>query len=117
MNSTLKSLLFWIGLVVIGALIWQFSSNIQKSEELVTFSEFMDKVDSQKIAEVTISGNEITAKPTLTDAANKTGYRTFAPDYPDLVKELRDKKVAIAATREATTPWTTLLLAYAPIAL
>jgi len=77
----------------------------------------MDKVDSQKIAEVTISGNEITAKPTLTDAANKTGYRTFAPDYPDLVKELRDKKVAIAATREATTPWTTLLLAYAPIAL
>ena len=49
MNSTLKSLLFWIGLVVIGALIWQFSNNLQKAEKLVSFTEFMDLVDSQKI--------------------------------------------------------------------
>src|SRR5262245_34141592 len=105
MNSTLKSLLFWIGLVVIGALIWNFSNTFQKGDDLVSFSAFMDLVDAQKIEAVTISGNEITAKPTVPEAS-KAGYRTYAPDYPDLIKELREKKVQITATHEATTSWT-----------
>jgi cell division protease FtsH len=117
MNSTLKSLLFWIGLVVIGALIWNFSNTFQKSEELVSFTQFMKLVDGDKITEVTVSGNEITAKPTVSEGPTKTGYRTYAPAYPDLVKELRAKNVEVYATREATTSWTALLLAYAPIAL
>jgi len=117
MNSTLKSLLFWIGLVVIGFLIWNFSNTFQKSEDLVSFSAFMDLVDAQKIADVTISGNEIVAKPTVAEGPSKSGYRTYAPNYPELVKELREKKVAISATHEATTSWTALLLAYAPIVL
>jgi hypothetical protein len=67
MNSTLKTLLFWIGLFVIGALIWQFSANFQKGEKLVSFTDLMDLVDSEKISEVMISGNELTAKPTVPD--------------------------------------------------
>src|SRR5205823_11684966 len=101
MNSTLKSLLFWIGLVVIGFLIWQFSNNFQKSEKPVSFSEFIELVDSQKISDVTINANEITAKPTVADTASSGGYRTYAPVYPDLVKELREKKVAITATPQS----------------
>ena len=117
MNSTLKSLLFWLVLVVIGALIWQFSSTLQKTEELVSFTKFMEYVDNNQITSVEISGNEITAKSVGAEGATKPGYRTYAPPYPDLVKELRDKKVAITATRESNTSWTMLLLTYAPIVL
>jgi cell division protease FtsH len=117
LNSTLKSLLFWLVLVVIGALIWQFSSSLQKTEELVSFTKFMEYVDSSQITSVEISGNEIVAKAVGADSATKPGYRTYAPAYPDLVKELRDKKVEIKATRESNTSWTMLLLTYAPILL
>jgi cell division protease FtsH len=117
LNSTLKSLLFWLVLVVIGALIWQFSSNFQRSETLVPFTKFMDLVQKEQIASVTISGNEITAQTSGGDSASKVAYRTYAPNYPDLVKELRAKNVEIEATRESNTSWTMLLLTYAPIVL
>ena len=45
MNSTLKSLLFWMALVVLGVLIWNFSTHFQKPERTVTFSEFMQWAD------------------------------------------------------------------------
>jgi cell division protease FtsH len=104
-------------LVVIGALIWQFSSNFQRSETLVPFTKFMDLVQKEQIASVTISGNEITAQTSGGDSASKVAYRTYAPNYPDLVKELRAKNVEIEATRESNTSWTMLLLTYAPIVL
>jgi cell division protease FtsH len=117
LNSTLKSLLFWLVLVVIGALIWQFSSNLQKTEKQVAFTKFMELVKDGQIKSVTISGNEITSKTTSTDTSTDSGYRTFAPPYPDLVKDLRDKNVEIDATRESNTSWTMILLTYAPIVL
>ena len=41
MNSTLKSLLFWMVLVVVGVLIWNFSTKYQSRDHQLTFSEFM----------------------------------------------------------------------------
>jgi cell division protease FtsH len=120
LNSTLKSLLFWLVLVVIGALIWQFSANLQKTEQGITFSKFMEKVKAGEIAKVTISGNEITATTgAAADSTAKTGYRTYVPPgYSDYVKDLiENPKIEIEATRESNTSWTMLLLTYAPIAL
>jgi cell division protease FtsH len=117
LNSTLKSLLFWLVLVVIGALIWQFSSNLQKSEELVSFTKFLQLVSNKQITSVEISGNEITARAVGADSATNPGYRAYFPDYPDLVKELRAAEVEIRATRESGTSWTMLMLTYAPIVL
>ena len=41
MNSTLKSLLFWVVLVVVGVLIWNFSAKFQQHERTISFSELM----------------------------------------------------------------------------
>ena len=68
MNSTLKSLLFWMVLVVILALIWNFSA-FQGASSEITFSDFMGRVKKQEVAEVTFVGNEITGKFTATDAS------------------------------------------------
>lgn len=45
MSSTLKSLLFWMTLVVVLALIWQFAGALQTSGTRISFSEFLTKVD------------------------------------------------------------------------
>src|SRR5260221_5856286 len=60
MNSTLKRVLFWMVLVVIGVLVWKFSTTFQTHERPVAFSDFMADVDSGKVEQVTIAGHEIT---------------------------------------------------------
>ena len=74
MNSTLKSLLFWMVLVVVGVLIWNFSTKFQQKEQPVQFSEFMTRVDAGQIASVAITGQEITG----VTKANET-FQTIVP--------------------------------------
>ena len=54
MNSTLKSLLFWVVLVVVGVLIWNFSTKFQHNDRQASFSEFMSWVDSGSVKSVEI---------------------------------------------------------------
>ena len=118
MNSTLKSLLFWLVFIVCGVLIWQFTNTLQKAETLVPYTKFMEYVDSDQINSVLISGNEITAKGSGDGEAAKPGYRAYLPVVDgDLVSYLRSKDVVIEATHATNTSWTMLLLSYAPIVL
>ena len=41
MNPTVKSLLFWVVLVVVGVLIWNFSTKFQQNERTISFIELM----------------------------------------------------------------------------
>jgi cell division protease FtsH len=79
-------------IVLTGIFIWQTWSSQKPKAKDVIFSQFVDAVDSGKVASVTIQGNEITG--TFQDG---TSFKTYAPDDPDLVKMLRDKGVQIAA--------------------
>ncbi|PYR60243.1 MAG: cell division protein FtsH, partial [Acidobacteria bacterium] len=62
MNSTLKSLLFWMVLIVVGVLIWNFSTTFQRSESQMAFTEFLRHVDRGEVQNVTITGNDITGQ-------------------------------------------------------
>ena len=57
MNSTLKSLLFWMVLVVVGVLIWNFSTTFQGKDQTISFSHFISMVDAGEVEAVTITGN------------------------------------------------------------
>ena len=59
MNSTLKSLVFWMVLVVVAVGVWNFSSKFQAPSKAVPFSEFMIDVEAGKVENVTITGQEI----------------------------------------------------------
>jgi cell division protease FtsH len=115
MNSTLKSLLFWVVLVVIGALIWQFSASIQHSPDEISYTEFLARVDKGDVSEVTFTGNQITGKA-AGDSAKE--FSTYAPPQAEgLVARLDFKGVQIKARPETNSSWTLLLLQYAPIVL
>ncbi len=114
MNSTLKSLLFWMVLVVVGVLIWNFSNAFaSKSENQLAFSEFLAKVDANQVESVVMVGHEITGS--LTGGNEK--FRTYAPDYVGLPNKLQEKGIKIQAKPETTSPWATLLYSWAPILL
>jgi cell division protease FtsH len=120
LNSTLKSLLFWMVLVVVGVLIWNFSLTFSgKSETLMPFSTFLKHVEDNQVVAVTITGNEVSG--TLsgnTGNGNTDKFRTYAPtQYEQLGNKLAAKGVTITAKPETTSPWANLLYSWAPILL
>ena len=113
MNSTLRSLVFWMVLVVVVVLIWNFSTQFQTRDNSVTFSEFIRWVDSGQVESVMLTGNEITGT-----ATSDEGFRTYAPpQYEGLVNKLVERDVAVTAKEAANSPWATLLYTWAPILL
>ena len=113
MNSTLRSFIFWMVLVVVVFLIWSFSTQFQTGDNQVSFSEFVRMVDAGQVDSVTLTGSEVTG--TL---ANGETFRSYAPpQYEGLVNELVERDVAVTVREAAGNPWATLLYTWAPILL
>ena len=113
MNSTLRSFVFWMVLVVVVVLIWNFSTRFQAGDNTLPFSDFLRNVDSGQVDSVTLTGNEVTG----TTSAGDT-FRTFAPpQYEGLVNKLVERDVAVTAREAAGSPWATLIYTWAPFLL
>ena len=113
MNSTLRSLVFWMVLVVVVVLIWNVSTQFQTADASLPFSEFLRQVDSGEVQSVELAGNEITG---TMSGGNR--FRTYAPpQYEGLVNRLVERDVAVEAREAANSPWATLLYSWAPILL
>ena len=114
MNSTLKSLLFWTVLFVIGVLIWNVSTKFQGGRERrVSFSEFMSWVDSGNVASVEIVGQDITG----VTKARETFHAYVPTQYEGLANKLMASNVQISAKEPTASPWASLLLGWAPTLL
>jgi cell division protease FtsH len=114
LNSTLKSLLFWMVLVLVVVLIWNFSANFQQRDSVISFSDFIEKVNSGQVASVTITGSEVTG---LYKAPNET-FRTYAPaQYEGLANKLIEKGVQVTAKEPSVSPWSSIFYSWAPILL
>ena len=101
MNSRVKNLLFWVVVGLFMILLFNlFSIPPDDPEKEVKFSTFMAQLEHGEISEVTIRGNHISA--TLKDS---TRVKTYAADYPDLVKTLRERNVQIEARPPDESPW------------
>ncbi len=113
MNSTLRSLVFWMVLVAIGVLVWNFSAKFQRNETSASFSEFVAWVDSGQVARVEITGNEISGI-----TKSNESFRTIAPpQYEGLANKLIERNVIVDAKKESGSPWVTVLSYWAPILL
>ncbi len=113
MNSTLRSLVFWMVLVVVVVLIWNVSTQFQTADNSVNFSDFLRQVDAGEISSVELAGNEISG--TYTSGSR---FRSYAPpQYEGLVNRLVDRDVTVTAREATTSPWATLLYSWAPILL
>jgi len=90
-NSTVKTVLFWLLIGVSALLLWEVvkgARDTQKDKE-ENFTEFMGNVEAGRVHEVTVDGMQVKGK--LTDG---TAFHTTAPqNYPDMIKTLRDKGV------------------------
>jgi cell division protease FtsH len=119
LNSTLKSLLFWMVLVVVGVLIWQFSTQFNRNPKPITLTEFLQKVDEGQVAQVTITGNDIVGKLKSVVGGDTDEFRTYIPpQFETLVgNKLAEKGMVIIGKDPGSSPWANLLYYWAPILL
>jgi cell division protease FtsH len=100
-------------LVVVGVLIWNFSTKFQQHDRQVNFSEFMSWVESGTVVKVELTGQEIAGR-------TKSGepFHSYAPaQYDGLVNKLIDRGVMVQAKEPTTSPWASLIYSYGPILL
>ena len=94
MNSTVKTVVFWLVIVSAGVLLWQVvkAGNSGPKEREINLSEFLANVDQGNVSEVTMIGQEVRGKFKNDKAGSHT---TVVSGYTDMIKELRDKGVNI----------------------
>jgi len=113
-NSTVKTIIFWVVIAVSALLLWQVvrqANSGQKVQE-INFSQFMSEVDQGSIKEVTLTGQEATGKE-----ANGASFHLIVPaNYPDMIKKLQEKGVSITVKDVSSGSWG-WLVNLAPLAL
>jgi cell division protease FtsH len=116
-NSTVKTVVFWLVIVLSAVLLYQvvMRSNSGPKEKEVNFSQFMTDVDQGRVREVTIDGMQVKGKY----ANDGSPFHTTAPaNYPDMIKMLRDKGVNINIRDITSGSWPLQLLGtWAPLIL
>ena len=116
MNSTVKTVVFWLVIVLSAFLLWQVvknSSGGQKDKE-INLSQFMSDVNQGNVSEVTINGQEVRGKY----KSDKTQFHvTIPPNYPDVYKTLQDKGVQVNVRDISGGGWPSWLFNLAPIIL
>ena len=66
-------------LVVVGVLIWNFSTTLQNRDDEISFSQFLQDVRAKKVASVTLEGNDITGTLIGSSGNGQEKFRTYAP--------------------------------------
>jgi len=113
LNSTLRSLVFWVVLILVAGLVWNFSTRLQNNHKTESFSEFMTRVDGNQVDRVTMTGSDIQYV-----GKNSEQYRTIAPQqYEGLANKLLERGVKVTAREPSTNPWAAFLLSWAPFLL
>jgi len=115
-NSTVKTVLFWLLIGVSALLLWTVVRNSRdgNKDKDLTFSEFMADVEAGRVHDIVVDGMQVKGK--LTD---NQGFRTIVPaNYPDMIKTLREKGVATTFrdVNSSSLPLT-LLGTWAPLIL
>jgi len=113
MNPFYRNLAFWLLISLFMIFLFNvFNKNQSVSRNLI-FSDFLNMVQRGEVVQATIQGNRISFSTTGGET-----YRTYAPNYPDLVKRLEGKAVKISAKPPEESPlWQSILISWFPMLL
>jgi len=111
LNSTAKTILFWILILATAVLLYQVVQHTSSGREQVfPFSRFLEEIDRNNVKEVTIADSDIRGH-----LGSGESFKTVMPmDYPELINMLRDKHVQITGEKPSQSPWLAALVSWAP---
>jgi cell division protease FtsH len=115
MNSNVRTAIVWVAVICIVVLFWAvLNKGKGRPEQHVTFTQFMDMVEKDRVKSVTISGSEVHG--ILQDG--KSSLRTLVPtNYPDLYKILQERKVDVEIRDAGSGNWVSIVINAIPFIL
>ena len=113
MNSTVKTIIFWVFIFACLVLLWevfQKSGGIGGKDAEIPYSQFLQDAEAGQISDVTIVDNEIHGKI-------KGGqFHTVAPSNdPALYTSLKDGKIQYSIKPNSGNGWFTILMNFSPV--
>ena len=84
-----KNLVMWIIIVLLSVGLFnmfQDPSKMNSEKNTLAFSNFLNEVDAGRVVEVQIQGNNISGV-----LADGNTFKTYSPNYPELVDKLSSK--------------------------
>ena len=86
-----KNIFIWLAIILLVGTLYEFS-NTEKAKPTINFSEFLNSVDTGRVAKVQIQDNSIHGL--FTDGSK---FATYSPNYPNLIDRLNAANVVIDA--------------------
>jgi cell division protease FtsH len=100
LNPFYKNLALWLVITLMMVMLYNLFNQQQLAQNDISYSEFLAMVEADRVAEVTIQGQEIR----VTDL-NRSHFKIYAPQDPALIQRLKDKGVTIIAKPPTESPW------------
>ncbi len=118
MNQFYKNLVLWILISLLMVFLFNHFKTQKVQIDEISFTEFTEAVESNRVLEVVIKGQEITGKYVEGFKGDSPNFKTYAPDDPELIKTLRSHSVKIVAKPVEDSPWyLTLIISWLPMIL
>jgi len=112
-NQFYKNLALWLVISLVMIMLFNMMTQKDRESKSVPYSAFLTAVEEGRVAEVVIQGSDIEGQFT-----DKTRFKTFAPNDPELIGHLTAKNVPIEARPdEDRSFWVTLFVSWGPILL
>lgn len=114
MNSTVKTIIFWVFVFACLVLLWQVfekSTGGGKDQE-IAFSQFLQDAQQGQISDVTILGSEVHGH----FKSDKSQFHVTLPaNYPHIYDVLADNKVSVTVKDQQGSAWLSILIQFSPV--
>ena len=113
MNSTVKTILFWVFIVACCLVLWQVfqKSSNTGNNQAITFSQFLNDANQGQIHDVTINAGAVQGH---FHQGNAEFHTTVPTDYPHLYDILDKNHVAITVKDNSGNMWWSILIQLSP---
>ncbi len=114
MNSTVKTIIFWVFIFACLILLWQVFQKGTGSghDQELAWSQFLQDAEQGQISDVTVSNNEVHGQ---LKAGNAAFHTTMPPNYSHLYDILDQNKVKVTVRNNEGNSWLPILLNFSPI--
>ena len=113
MNSTVKTVIFWVFIFLCLILLWQVFQKSSGSghDQDISFSQFMQDARSGQVQDATVTGGDVHGK-----LKAGTPYHVTVPaNYPQLFDTLNENHVSVTVRDSQGSSWLPILLNLSPI--
>ncbi|PPR45777.1 MAG: ATP-dependent zinc metalloprotease FtsH [Alphaproteobacteria bacterium MarineAlpha5_Bin8] len=116
MKNFSKNIILWIIIGILVLVLFNLFQGNQsnRASSLVSFSDFIAATEAGNVSEVNIIGNSVEGF-----FVDGRPFKTYAPDYPNLVEKLNENGVKITAepSDRSMHPFLSILLSWFPMLL